>query len=202
MIDRHKNNAAFFLWPNCIEYLRIVLVMAGAWQAMRRPWLAFMLLFVAGVLDAVDGYLARRLQQESALGVALDYAVDRATTVVLAIMWVVCYPAWWQAAALILAIDILSHVLQLYLTAYRKEGSHKVLGGQQTGFIGVYYTRRSVLFAACASYDLCIGLSYLYALVQSQWVLVLCLCCLPGFLYKLAVHLVQISSSSQQLARI
>jgi CDP-diacylglycerol--glycerol-3-phosphate 3-phosphatidyltransferase len=52
-------------------------------------WLAVAIGTVAGLTDYLDGYLARRLKQETALGAMLDQAADSFTTAILLAMLVV-----------------------------------------------------------------------------------------------------------------
>jgi CDP-diacylglycerol--glycerol-3-phosphate 3-phosphatidyltransferase len=49
-------------------------------------WLAVGIGTVAGLTDHLDGYLARRLKQETALGAMLDQAADSFTTAILLAM--------------------------------------------------------------------------------------------------------------------
>ncbi|XP_039478558.1 CDP-diacylglycerol--inositol 3-phosphatidyltransferase 1 [Oreochromis aureus] len=61
-------------WPNIVGYIRIGLVFA-AWAAYETP-VVFLPLYSLTSLDAVDGWLARRLGQTSRFGAWLDVAVD------------------------------------------------------------------------------------------------------------------------------
>ena len=63
--------------------LAVVLYLRG------QGWLAIAIGTVAGLTDHLDGYLARRLKQETALGAMLDQAADSFTTAILLAMLVV-----------------------------------------------------------------------------------------------------------------
>lgn len=68
--------------PNLITLGRILLVPVVVWAIVSGAMLAAFLLFVAaGVSDAVDGFLAKRLRQTSELGAYLDPLADKALIV-------------------------------------------------------------------------------------------------------------------------
>jgi cardiolipin synthase (CMP-forming) len=69
--------------PNLITLGRILLVPIVVW-AIATPgamWIAFVLFMVAGVSDAVDGFLAKRFNMASELGAYLDPLADKALIV-------------------------------------------------------------------------------------------------------------------------
>lgn len=64
--------------PNLITLGRILLVPVVVWAIYTElPLVAFVLFLVAGVSDAVDGYLAKRFQMTSELGAYLDPLADK-----------------------------------------------------------------------------------------------------------------------------
>jgi cardiolipin synthase len=74
----------------------------------RRDWLiAFLLVGVLACLDSIDGYVARRFNQATKLGAALDPLTDRLTVVTLVAALVVTgvLPLW--LAGLVLLRDLL-----------------------------------------------------------------------------------------------
>jgi cardiolipin synthase (CMP-forming) len=69
--------------PNLITLGRILLVPVVVW-AISSPgamWIAFVLFVVAGISDAVDGFLAKRFGMASELGAYLDPLADKALIV-------------------------------------------------------------------------------------------------------------------------
>lgn len=78
--------------PNALSALRILLAPASLVAALAgsRPWFAG-LLAAALLTDAVDGYLARRLNAESDFGRKLDSAADYVTMLIgisgIALLW-------------------------------------------------------------------------------------------------------------------
>ncbi len=68
--------------PNLITLGRILLVPVVVWAiAQNLMWVAFVLFVVAGVSDAVDGFLAKRFNMSSELGSYLDPLADKALIV-------------------------------------------------------------------------------------------------------------------------
>jgi cardiolipin synthase (CMP-forming) len=68
--------------PNLITLGRIILVPIVVWAIISGEMLlAFSLFLVAGISDAVDGFLAKRFHMESELGAYLDPLADKALIV-------------------------------------------------------------------------------------------------------------------------
>ena len=68
--------------PNLITLGRILLVPIVVWAiTLGEMRVAFLLFLVAGVSDAVDGFLAKRFQMKSELGAYLDPLADKALIV-------------------------------------------------------------------------------------------------------------------------
>ena len=90
--------------PNVLSGLRLLGVPVFLWLVLveRADVAAFLLLVVAGATDWLDGYLARRLNQRTRLGVLLDPLVDRlyiaATIIGLATRQFV---PWWLVVVLV-----------------------------------------------------------------------------------------------------
>ncbi len=90
--------------PNVLSLLRLLGVPLFLWLVLAREAdvAAFVLLAVAGATDWLDGYLARRLDQRTRLGVLLDPLVDRlyiaATIAGLALRGIV---PWWLVVLLV-----------------------------------------------------------------------------------------------------
>lgn len=90
--------------PNLLSFARLLGVPVFLWLVLvpeADGW-AFLLLAVAGASDWVDGYLARRLNQRSQLGVILDPLADRlyiaATLLGLALRELI---PWWLVGILV-----------------------------------------------------------------------------------------------------
>lgn len=89
--------------PNALSVLRLIGIVVFLWLLLgpEDDLAAFCVLAASGVTDWLDGYLARRLGQYSALGELLDPVADRlyVLTVVIGLALRHIIP-WWMAAAL------------------------------------------------------------------------------------------------------
>ena len=66
-------------WPNIISLSRLLSVPFNVWLIMVDQWrLALVVFCLAGLSDAVDGFLAKRFAMESRLGQYLDPIADKA----------------------------------------------------------------------------------------------------------------------------
>jgi CDP-diacylglycerol--glycerol-3-phosphate 3-phosphatidyltransferase len=109
--------------PNMLTALRIVAApcLVVPFLVAERPAAdiaAFALFAAAAATDFLDGWLARRLDQASAVGAMLDPVADKAmVTIALALLMALHGPAAWLAVpvALILAREVLVSGLREHL---------------------------------------------------------------------------------------
>jgi len=142
--------ATFMTLPNLITIARLILVpvviamiVAGQWFA------AFVLFAIAGVSDAVDGFLARRFGMKSELGAYLDPLADKALLVSiyagLAVAGVL--PAWLAILVIFRDIMILMAVVLSWLMArplaIRPLCISKMTTVAQIGFAGLVLGARA-----------------------------------------------------------
>lgn len=94
--------------PNAVSGLRLLAAPVFVWLVIGggRYEAAFWLLAVVSATDWLDGYLARRLDQVSQLGVVIDPLIDRTLLVVAAftLLWDGLVP--WPLVALIVVRDV------------------------------------------------------------------------------------------------
>jgi cardiolipin synthase len=92
-----------FTLPNLVSLVRLLGVPFFLWFVLGPHWdlAALGVLAVAGVTDWLDGYLARRLRQQSRVGELLDPVADRLyiLAVVIGLAWRDIIP-WWVAVVL------------------------------------------------------------------------------------------------------
>lgn len=105
--------------PNMICVARIILVAPIVWSLFEERYaLALGLILIAGLSDALDGYLARRFDWRTRLGGLLDPAADKllmfAAFVTLA--WVGLCPAWFSAVVVGRDIIIIGGTIVYQLT--------------------------------------------------------------------------------------
>jgi cardiolipin synthase len=95
--------------PNLISLSRLVLAVAFVRYATE-PVVAVAILCAAGISDWLDGWAAKKLGQQTDLGVVLDPVCDRlfVVTVLITLVWVHGLP-WWQLGVLV-ARDVANSV--------------------------------------------------------------------------------------------
>lgn len=94
--------------PNLITLGRILLVPVVVWAIASGQWgTAFAVFLTAGISDAVDGFLAKRLQLTSDLGALLDPLADKAliVSIYIALGITAAIPRW--LVILVVSRDIL-----------------------------------------------------------------------------------------------
>jgi cardiolipin synthase len=94
--------------PNLISIARILLVAPVVWALLEgRYQLAIVLFAVAGISDAVDGFLAKHFHWESRLGGVLDPLADKLLLIgtFLSLAWLGMI-SWWLVV-LIMARDLI-----------------------------------------------------------------------------------------------
>jgi cardiolipin synthase len=94
-----------FTLPNAVSFVRVLLVPVFVWLVLGRDEYtgASLLLGFIGATDWVDGYLARRLDQVSAVGKVLDPLADRLAVAAAVIVGWISGALPWLIAALLIA---------------------------------------------------------------------------------------------------
>lgn len=94
--------------PNLISVLRVLLVIPIVWALLQQRFeLAIGLFVLAGISDAVDGFLAKRFGWATRIGGILDALADKFLLVstFLCLWWLGVFPGW--LVVWILARDLL-----------------------------------------------------------------------------------------------
>lgn len=109
-----------FTLPNVLSFIRLLGIPVFCWLILAgHDVAAVVMLIVFGITDWFDGYLARAMNQRSALGAKLDPIADRlyilATVIVLVVRGIV---PWWLLAIL-LARDVM---IALLVPALKRHG--------------------------------------------------------------------------------
>jgi len=109
---------------------------------------AFAVFWVAAVSDALDGYLARKLNQSSPFGAFIDPVADKLMVAAALIMIVEDYQQWWVAipAMLMIAREIFISALREFLLSRGKRdivavstlGKYKT-AAQMLGIMGLIW---------------------------------------------------------------
>ncbi|BAO45195.1 CDP-alcohol phosphatidyltransferase family protein [Thiolapillus brandeum] len=83
--------------PNLISIARVILVFPVIWLLLYQDYRSAMaLFFVAGISDALDGFLARQFHWQSRLGGILDPLADKflLVSVYFCLGWLTALPLW------------------------------------------------------------------------------------------------------------
>jgi cardiolipin synthase (CMP-forming) len=121
--------------PNLFTSLRLFSAPGVIWLILEDRWAFACWLFVAAALtDGVDGWLARRLNQATALGAALDTVTDKAlglgVLIVLSALGLV--PAWATLAIVVRDVVVVLGAIAYKGVAGRLEIQPTVLGKANT----------------------------------------------------------------------
>jgi cardiolipin synthase len=104
--------------PNAITLARLCAVPLAVWLMVQQRFQAAFFLFVAaGVSDAVDGYLARRMGTQSVVGATLDPVADKALliSVYVTLGLMNRLPDWLVILVVFRDVMIIGGVVILYL---------------------------------------------------------------------------------------
>lgn len=106
--------------PNIITLARLLAVPVTIYFIMSHFYaLAFWLFVAAGVSDAIDGYLAKRFGQTSALGAYLDPLADKALLVgvYVTLAYANYVPTWLAILVVFRDVIIVGGVILLHISA-------------------------------------------------------------------------------------
>jgi cardiolipin synthase len=103
--------------PNVITLARLCAVPATVWLMLNHKLdTAFIVFLLAGLSDAVDGWLARKLGQQSALGAMMDPVADKALLVSVYILLAVLgwLPDWLAILVVFRDVTIIGGLLLMW----------------------------------------------------------------------------------------
>ncbi|MEW6984501.1 CDP-diacylglycerol--glycerol-3-phosphate 3-phosphatidyltransferase [Colwelliaceae bacterium 6471] len=183
--------------PNQITLFRIILIpvfiavyyLPVSWHHFG----AFAVFWIASVSDALDGYLARKLNQSSAFGAFIDPVADKLMVAAALIMIVTEYQSWWIAvpAMIMISRELFISGLREFMSSRGKRddvavstlGKYKT-AAQMLGIMGLiwqpdydiplilfYFPHEILMFAAYGFYFVATGLSFWTMLVyfRAAW---------------------------------
>lgn len=200
-----KNNTALPVWlylSNIVGYIRVLLLIAGLCVTQEHPLWGGLLLAMSGLLDMLDGFLARKLNQSSGFGAILDYALDRATAACFFGFVAFFYPFLWVPCTLLLSLDIISHLFHLQASHLQDKTSHKNLAENDPWILRMYYGSKCKLALTCLIHDLFLGSLFFYKFYPTPFVAICAFLLFPGFLFKTIVHITKIVYSSSILIKM
>jgi len=164
--------------PNLISLARLFLVPLTIWLIVEgRYGIAFWVLVIAGVSDALDGFIAKRFDQRTRVGAVLDPAADKAMLVSVYVTLGMAHQLWTWLVILVVFRDVLivSGFLLTQAVAVPKRHDplyiSKINTGMQITLVGFVLARLGLgeasgsldfaLSLAVAATTLASGLAYL-----------------------------------------
>lgn len=188
--------------PNLVGYFRILFTIIASFLLFHNPLLAILLGFISQILDAADGSLARHLGQCSALGMILDYTVDRMFVGCWMIVLTALFPKCWFLFMFILSFDLVSHLFHMFASMQQGKNSHKEQDEHQGPLLKLYYSNKLFMFFICLLHDLWILAMVLYHFYPNNYDLVGIIICTPFVLFKGYIHLIQLISACRSLIHL
>ncbi|KAJ1941702.1 phosphatidylinositol synthase 1 (CDP-alcohol phosphatidyltransferase1) [Linderina macrospora] len=197
----------FWFVPNLIGYTRVALTCIAVYAMyFEHPTLMFLSYAVSELLDAADGYYARKLHQCSKFGEVLDMVTDRCTTTVLLTYLSQLYPRCALAFCFLISLDISSHYMQMYSQLITGKTNHKQMDVNAHWVLKAYYTDRRVLFGFCFGNEAFFMLIYLveYLTNSLAWYcgVGLAVVAFPVCVIKNVINVVQLYESAKDLAKL
>jgi len=163
-----RTENVYLFVPNIIGYVRVVLASISLLYMPIHPLTCTVLYGVSCILDALDGYAARKFSQSTKFGAVLDMVTDRCTTSCLLMFLSSAYPEYKILFQFLLSLDLASHYMHMYAMMERGAGSHKSVDRKQSFILNLYYTNRSFLFIMCAMNELHFVSLYLYSFFSER----------------------------------
>ncbi|CAL8107121.1 unnamed protein product [Calicophoron daubneyi] len=203
-----SSNCIFLFVPNIIGYLRIILLLYSCWTMPKSCTASVLAYAISGLLDALDGHAARRLNQSTKFGAMLDMLVDRCASMSLLACLIVFYPNYMFAFQMVMIVDIASHWLHVHASVSSGAKSHKAIDLSGNPLLRTYYTNRSVLFWMCAGNEAFFSALYFYHFHPGPTIFGHHLCALlvyltaPVALSKFCISLVQLYAAAVNMGHL
>lgn len=92
------------------------------------------------LLDALDGYAARRFNQATKFGAVLDMVTDRCTTSCLLVFLSAAYSDYTVLFMGLISLDLASHYMHMYASLESGASSHKTVEKKRSRILNLYYS--------------------------------------------------------------
>ena len=131
-------------------YARIFLAFASLYYMPIHPRTCSLLYSVSCLLDALDGFAARRYNQSTTFGAVLDMVTDRCTTSCLLVFLAQAFPRWSIVFQGLISLDLASHYIHMYAQLHMGGSgtSHKKVDEKRSWILHLYYTNRVRTYVA------------------------------------------------------
>lgn len=207
MPQRISKSDVYHFVPNYIGYARVATAVVSLFTMESHPKFTSLVYGISCLLDAFDGYAARKYNQSTKFGAVLDMVTDRCTTASLVCYLTVLYPKFCILWQLLISLDLASHYLHMYAQLTSGASSHKVIDESQNYFLKLYYSNKTVLFTVCAFNELFFMALYLshfdffkLPLIHATIPQVLSVLTFPVWFFKQVTNVIQLIGASNILA--
>lgn len=97
---------------------------------------------ISCLLDAFDGFAARKFEQSTKFGAVLDMVTDRCTTSCLLVFLASAFPRWSIVFQGLISLDLASHYMHMYATLSMggSDHSHKKVDKSRSWVLKMYYS--------------------------------------------------------------
>lgn len=189
----------FYFIPNIIGYVRVLTAVVSFLTMKNHPIWTLVMYGISGFLDAFDGYAARKFNQGTSFGAALDMVTDRCATSSLICYLCVVYPQYCVFYQLLVSLDLSSHYMHMCAMLSSGSTSHKNVG-EKSKLLQLYYTNRKVLFGVCLVNELFYMASYLHSHHYFWMGTLLGWISAPIWFFKQVANVVQLKNAALILA--
>eukprot|EP01006_Ploeotia_vitrea_P015774 TRINITY_DN46084_c0_g1_i1.p1 TRINITY_DN46084_c0_g1~~TRINITY_DN46084_c0_g1_i1.p1 ORF type:complete len:207 (+),score=18.66 TRINITY_DN46084_c0_g1_i1:92-712(+) len=195
--------SVYFYVPNIIGWLRIILGIASFFYARTDPLIFTAMYLTSFLLDAMDGWAARVLNQCSKLGAVLDMITDRFGTMGLVMILADMYPQWLVWGILCNSLDLVSHYARMYATLSVGVESHKYMDQKKEfKLLWLYYNKRWLLGGACLINEFFYFFMYARVHFPSDIMEYCTYVCAVGWAFKQLLNTLQLISSFETIAEM
>lgn len=204
------SKSIFYFIPNLIGYARVITLLLSFVTMANHPIITMGLLYnVSCLLDAFDGYYARKYSQSTQFGAVLDMITDRCSTCSLIVFLSVLYPNYFIAWQALISLDLASHYVHMYAQIVSGSTSHKKLREGTNWLLKLYYENRTFLFMVCAlneTFYISLYLQY-FKLIDCPGTniglfYVIAVGCAPVWFFKQICNVIQMVNACQMLAEL
>jgi CDP-diacylglycerol--inositol 3-phosphatidyltransferase len=112
-MSSHTDNAS-----HSSGYSRVVLAGASLYFMSYHPNYCTILYSLSCLLDALDGWAARKFNQSTKFGAVLDMVTDRCTTSCLLVFLSAAYTNYAVLFQVLISLDLASHYMHMYASFY------------------------------------------------------------------------------------
>lgn len=205
-----KPNDIFYFVPNLIGSGRVITLILSFFTMKNHPIITMGCLYTTScLLDAFDGYYARKFSQSTQFGAVLDMVTDRCSTCSLIVFLSVLYPNYYVAWQALISLDLASHYVHMYAQLASGSSSHKKMREGANWLLKLYYENRTFLFLVCAYNELFYIAIYLYHfdifyvpgtnIHLSLWIAI---ACTPVWFFKQVCNVIQLIDAGKILAEL